>query len=377
MNTKFLLKVLPHALAHKQTCLLADIDMPEAVAAGEDLLIPIAGMRHQIPYQIALELALDYLSKNVTHELDGYYPVAHLHREDILLHHGQYIGSQLTEEDIEHLAHNFWDDSFAESYTYTQDYLMEQYHPDLLNAPEKLIEDRLANELGVFTVYPHNFEQDFVLAFLKAEVARDSAEDQLGYLGTSLVRRFITAMQVADVVPYYINCDDILKRLDYRDYQKGFMMALRAQVEVDFGHDLPDIQSSKNQMRDSLSVPFEAGLTISQALEKLLPKIKADWDENRATQARIQAQRDYDKQRSSSMSTQLNLCDPISDKLLTVKIKGDKEGIHLRFPEVDADTEGVEHIVTLEYYNSNVQVLVHNASSQVAAQVIAIATTSS
>lgn len=377
MNTNFLLKALPHALANEQGCVLTDITMPTEITAGQDLRILIAGMTHEIPYQIALEMVVDYFAKDVTSQLDGFYPVAHLHRDDILSHHGHYISSQLSEGDIENLAYNFWDDSFADSYSYTQDYLLECHHPDLLHAPDKLLEDRLENELCAFMMSPYNFEQDFILAFLKAEVARDSAEDQLGYLGTGLVRRFITAMQVADVVPDYVDCDEILKRLDYRDYQQSFMMALQAQTQADFAHYLPDIQSSKNQIRALLAIPYEAGLSISQALAKYLPKIKADWDENRATQAQIQARCDYDNPRSSSMENQLNLCDPISDELLAVKITGDKDGIHLRFPKGDADTEGVEHQVTFEYRDGQVQVLIKNVSSQTTTQVIPLTSKSS
>ncbi|GAB5426336.1 MAG: hypothetical protein Crog4KO_34830 [Crocinitomicaceae bacterium] len=134
MNTNFLLKALPHALANEQNCLLTDIDMPETITEGQDLLIPIAGMIHQIPYQIALELVVDYFAKDFNSIVDGYYPVAHLHHEDILSHHGHYISSRLSEENIENLAYNYWDDSFAESYGYTLDYLLECHHPDLLHA---------------------------------------------------------------------------------------------------------------------------------------------------------------------------------------------------------------------------------------------------
>lgn len=105
-----------------------------------------------------------------------------------------------------------------------------------------------------------------------------------------------------------------------------------------------------------------------------MPKIKADWNENRATQAEIQARRDYDMPRSGSMSNHLNLCDPTSDELLSVEITGNKDGIHLRFPN-DVDAERVEHQVTLEYRDG--QVIVKDVTSQTTMQVIPLGSKSS
>ncbi|MEM9955259.1 MAG: hypothetical protein AAF846_26870 [Chloroflexota bacterium] len=370
MNTNFLLRALPYALTNEQNCSLTDIEMPDTITAGQDLSISIVGMTHQIPYQIALELVVDYFAKDFTSVVDGYHPIAHLHREDIESRYGQYVSSRLSEEDIESLAYNYWDDSFADSYGYTLDYLLECHHPDVLYAPEKVIEDRLANELCAFMMYLGNFEQDFILDFLKAEVARDSSEDQLTSLGTNLVRRFMAAMQVANVVPDHINCDDIVKRLNYRDYQQNFLVALRVQARAEFADYLPDIQRSENQIRALLASPYESGLSISQALATYLPKIRADWEEDRATQAQSQAHLDYDNARSKRIATHVNLCDPISDELLTVKITGNKDSIHLGFPDINADSESVEHQVTLEYRDGQVQILVKDMRSQTITQVI-------
>lgn len=376
MNTNFLLKALPHALANEQGCSLTDIDMPTDMTAGENLRITIAGVTHEIPYQIALEMVVNYFAKDFNSAVDGYYPIVHLHRDDILSHHGHYISSRLSAEEIENLAYNFWDDSFADSYRYTLDYLLECHHSDLLHAPEKAIEDRLADELCAFAMYPHNFEQDFILDFLKAEVARDVSEDQLGYLGTSLVKRFLTSMQVANVVPEHIDRHDILDGLNYRDYQQDFLVALRAKTQADFPEYLPDIQIADHQIRGLLAIPYKAGLSVSQALAKYLPKIKADWDENRAIMAKIQARRDYDNPRSSRMDNTLNLCDAISDKLLAVKISGDKDGISLRLPDVDAERD-VEHLVTLKYHDEQLQVIIKNVTSETIAQIISLTSDSS
>ena len=335
----------------------------------------IGDQTHEYPYLIALEKAFAGIYREAHPRVHGYYPVAHLHREDLMSQHGHYVASQLSEDDIESLAEDMWNDPFADMYWESLGWIMEDRHPDLIEAPETKMEQRLKTAIVRFRIYDFgDLEDATLLGFLRGLVQAEAGGQVLTRV--DLAERFLTLLQTEDAIPSYLDEAALVQTLDLLRYEATiqYLMMQAVQDEHPLAVALHGQVPTLSGLGSMIETHFEAGTAPDAIVDDLLTQLV-----ERVENQRVQQRAFEEKIRSNrSINTQHELRDPKSGNWLRVQIQATASGLSLTFPQLrkEAGTEdGDDVILGVDFYDNRVQALINNATYPVEPQVIHLGTT--
>lgn len=344
-------------------------------AKNQQVSAQIGDQTHDYPYLVALEKAFALTYREAHPRVHGYYPVAHLHREDLMSHHGHYVASQLSEDDIESLAEDMWNDAFADMYWESLDWIVEERYPELIAAPMTKMEQRLKIAIVRFRVYDFgDLDDATLLGFLKGLVQAETAGQVLTRV--DLAERFLTFLKTEDAIPSYLDEATLVQTLNLLRYEATIQHLLTQAVQDEHpmatalhGH-VPTLSG----LGSTIQTHFEAGTPPEAIVDDLLTQVVEQVESQRLQQRAFEEKLRINR----SINVQHELRDPESGNWLRVQIQATASGLSLTFPQLRKGTdagEGDDIILGVDYYNNRVQALINDAAHPVEPQVIHLETT--
>ena len=321
----------------------------------------IKDQSHEFTYQEALEKAFRWAYHAAGDSVNHYYPVTHLHRDDIESQHGRYIASQLSEDDIELIAQDMWTDALAEDYWNAVEYIVADRHPDLVNHPNVLMQVRLETAIARYGLYDLDDLEDAPLFGLLDGLVRAEAEGQ-PLTPPDLAERYINLLQAENAIPASMSYDDLTQTLAHHRYEHTVLNLIEQAIQAEhpLAVQLTSARYYAYGIQNEIKAQFEAGTAPEAALEDLLKKAVERAEAQRAEQ------RGYEEKWRSNrkVNVQQELQDPESKGWLMVQIRGTASGLALDFPQLQSKTaagEVAEVILGVDYYNEDVHALINNA----------------
>ena len=351
---------LTRALMQEQGVMETDIALT-IKAEDETVTAQIKDQQAHFSYQEALEKAFLWAVRETRPEADGYYPVAHLHREDILSQCGRTVASQLSEEEIELMAQDMWNDAFSETYWLSLDWLMEDRHSDLMASPQVKMEQRLKDAIARFRIYDFgNLEDAPLLGFLKGLIQAEASGQTLTAL--DLAERFLKLLQTEDAFPIYSSYEELAQTLELMRYEATILTLMNQAVqdELPLTVRLQGVAPTLTGLHREIKEHFEAGDPPEAVLEDLLKTLVERVETRRAEQRAFEEK----LRQNHKVDTRHELQDPESKGWLMVQIRGTASGLALDFPQLQSKTaagEPAEVILGVDYYNEDVHALINNA----------------
>ena len=327
----------------------------------EMITAQIKDQSHAYPYLEALEKAFGWAYEVACDTVNGYYPVAHLHREDIVSQHGRYVASQLTEDDIELMAQDLWSDPFADAYWAAVEYIVVDRHPEVVNHPNVRMQVRLETAIARYGFYDLDDLADAPLfGFLDGLVHAEADGQTL--TPPDLAQRYINLLQAENAIPASMTYEDLVQTLALHRYEHRVLNLIEQAIRDE--HPLAVQMTSARYhhygIQSDIQAQCNAGTSPEAALEDLLKKAVERAEAQRAEQ------RGYEEKWRSNrkVDTRHELQDPESKGWLTVQIRGTASGLALGFPQLQSKTaagEPAEVILGVDYYNEDVHALINNA----------------
>jgi hypothetical protein len=341
---------------------LPDAAISLAVDADQETVTAqINAQPQDYSYREALEKAFGWVFREARDTVYGYYPVAHLHREDIESEHGRYFASQLAEDDIERIAQDLWTDAFADAYWAAVNDIVADRHPDLVNHPNVRMQVRLEAAIARYGFYDLDDLADAPLFGLLDGLVRAETDGQT-LTPPDLAERYIQLLQAENAVPTTTTYDDLVQTLALHRYEYTVLSLIEQAIrdEHPLAVQLAGASHNTYGIQSDIQAQFEAGTPPEAALEDLLrvalERVEAQLAQQRGFEARWRA--------NPIVDVHHELQDPESQDWLTVQIHATASGLALHFPQLKPTAttgEEAEVILGVDYYNGDVHALINNA----------------
>lgn len=210
--------------------------------------------------------------------LTGIYPIGLMNRHDIRVYFGVYIATQLTDDDIQHIAAEWMTDALDDTFYYNIDWIIERDFKELHESIQAKFEQSLEKILSTIGFYSLEYISEEILIEFINSLAKNyekMSKTTEPKSTTENARDFLRLLEERNAVPEEFDITEGITKLNIMDYQNQFSQFIFDVVEG--GHPeseyLAEIGVYRNNIVDAVTEHYHKRSTIADTFKALLPTI--------------------------------------------------------------------------------------------------------